>query len=58
MLQECEVMGCTMGSFALALSSLLALLKKLSNSGKEKEDAVIKLFLLLGAYDGAVTEEL
>ena len=47
-----------MGSFALALSSLLALLKKLSNSGKEQEDAVIKLLLLLGGYDDAVTEEL
>jgi len=47
-----------MGSFALALSSLLALLKKLSNSGKEQEDAVIKFLLLLGGYDDAVTEEL
>ena len=41
------VLGCSIGSFTLALSTLIALLKKLSNSGKGEEDTVVRGLMLL-----------
>ena len=42
-------MGCAEGRTTLALSSLVVILKKLSNSGKETADVVLTFLSLLGA---------